>query len=141
MTTQISGACAGSTIIDVLHSRATHTGQCTHRVEEGRETLPFGFCVRKKKESLECFSLEDWRIARYTRRGRKACHSSRSINLDAWKRDIEGHLAPPSPPPIYRLSKFRTSVVRRLRRAPIAPPRHRSLASFPRYLSPIIKIA
>lgn len=67
MTTQISGACAGSTIIDVLHSRAT--GQCTHRVEgKKRETLPFGFCVRKKKESLECFSLEDWRIARYTER-------------------------------------------------------------------------
>lgn len=38
---------------------------------EKRETLPFGFCVRKKKESLECFSLEDWRIARYTERERE----------------------------------------------------------------------
>lgn len=58
---------------------------------EKRETLPFGFCVRKKKESLECFSLEDWRIARYTERERerKVCHSSRSINLDARKRDGE----------------------------------------------------
>lgn len=87
MTAQISGACAGSTIIDVLHSRTT--GQCTHRAEgRKKETLPFGFCVRKKKESLECFSLEDWRIARYTERERerKVCHSSRSINLDEGQR-------------------------------------------------------
>lgn len=131
MTTQISGACAGSTIIDVLHSRATHTGQCTHRVEEGRETLPFGFCVRKKKESLECFSLEDWRIARYTEREREKGLPFEPFDQSG--RMEERHRGPsappPPPPPIYRLSKFRTSVVRRLRRAPIAPPRHRSLAS------------
>lgn len=126
MTTQISGACAGSTIIDVLHSRATH-GTMHTPGGGGEGNFAFRFLRAKKKgvpRMLFTRGLAHSQVYEEREKGLPFEPFDQSGRMEERHR---GHLAPP--PPIYRLSKFRTSVVRRLRRAPIAPPRHRSLAS------------